>query len=214
MSGASLPCEVFLSASRRISRGLRAAAFRAGLRLGRFPVDELEWPSARMAGWDAGKNERVGEGSPTMRRWFVGWLPTVTLLGCIGPEETQYLSCIPRPASIEARAYDWHDPFPDENAGPDTVSRPRSFLEPRSDPRKAYDLRFFSALHPHAGRAQVAPGPRWPGHGAPGMVAQPGMLPAYDHSPLVVPPLPREGPIAVSPAVRYSATQYPAVVPH
>jgi hypothetical protein len=107
------------------------------------------------------------EGSSGMDRR--GWVVVLAfgLTGCVGPRETQYLSCVPRPPDVEARSWDWHDPFPDESAGPDTVTRPRSFVEPRSDTRKNFDLRFLQAAHPTAGRTQLAPGPAWPGYGTP-----------------------------------------------
>ena len=120
---------------------------------------------------------------------------TLALAGCVGPRETQYLSCIPRPPQVEARSYDYHDPFPDENAGPETVTRPRSFVEPRTDTRKNYDLRFLQAAHPTAGRTQFAHGPVWPGYGSPSVVTGPVYAP------------PPSGPIA------YPGTMYPGVLP-
>lgn len=93
--------------------------------------------------------------------------------GCVGPAETQFLSVTPRRPDIEARSYDWHDPFPDENSGPDTATRPRSFVEPRSDTRKLFDLRFFEAHHPTAARGQLVRGPQS------GVIASP--LPNYPY---------------------------------
>jgi hypothetical protein len=97
----------------------------------------------------------------TVRRWTLRLAPLmIGLGGCIGPAETQHLSCIPRRPDIEARSYDWHDPFPDENSGPDTATRPRAFVEPRSDTRKLFDLRFFEAHHPTAARGQLVRAPQ------------------------------------------------------
>jgi hypothetical protein len=132
-----------------------------------------------------------------MSRRELGVVIVLGMAGCIGPRETQYLSCIPRRPDVEARSYDYHDPFPDENAGPETVTRPRSFVEPRSDTRKTFDLRFLQAMHPTAGRTQLAPGPAWPGYGPSNVVSGNGFAPA--------PASP--GPIA------YPGTMYPNVVP-
>jgi hypothetical protein len=116
-----------------------------------------------------------------MSRW-TGTLLALMMAGggCIGPAETQFLSCYPRRPDVEARSYDWHDPFPEERIGPDTATRPRSFVEPRSDSRKQFDLRFFEAHHPSASRASLVrnrPLPPWNGQ-AP-VVASP--LPSYPY---------------------------------
>ncbi len=92
-----------------------------------------------------------------MDRWWAMLLLLGTG-GCVGPYETRFLSCFQRRPDVEARSYDAHDPFPDESAGPDTYSRPRSFVEPRGDTRKTLDLRFLQAMHPTAGQPQYARG--------------------------------------------------------
>lgn len=145
-----------------------------------------------------------------MRGWIVRGLAVLALSGCVGPEETRYLSCVPRPPEIETRAYDWHDPFPDETAGPDTITRPRAFLEPRTDTRKTFDLRFFSAMHPLAGQGTLVRGPRGPGYGSasrgavlPRPPAPQAAGPVYPSLPPTAVPLtpvpPVAGPIAVGP---------------
>jgi len=95
------------------------------------------------------------------------------LAGCVGPEETQFLSVYERNSTVEARSYDWHDPFPDERAGPDTASRPLAFSDPRSDTRKNLDLRFLQAMHPSAGQPQYAGLPAVRGPAVPGPYGQP-----------------------------------------
>ncbi|HUQ72228.1 MAG TPA: hypothetical protein VM165_22060 [Planctomycetaceae bacterium] len=113
----------------------------------------------------------------TCPRWTSGlWTLMIALGGCVGRGETQFLGCAPRRPDVEARSYDWHDPFPDEDAGPGTASRPRSFVEPRSDTRKLFDLRFFEAHHPTAARGQLVHG-SYP-YGAP-VAASP--LPNYPY---------------------------------
>lgn len=88
--------------------------------------------------------------------------------GCVGPEETQFLSLYERNPTVEARSYDWHDPFPDERVGPDTATRPLAFNEPRSDTRKNLDLRFLQAMHPSAGQPHYAGLPAVQGPAVPG----------------------------------------------
>jgi hypothetical protein len=94
-----------------------------------------------------------------MNRW--AWLAgIVTCTGCISPRDTQFLSWYARPVNVEARAFEYHDPFPDESAGPDTATRPHAYLEPRSDTRKEFELRVLQAYHPAAGGPQYARGPQ------------------------------------------------------
>ena len=68
------------------------------------------------------------------------------LVGC-GLPETRYLTCIPRPPAIEAQSYDLHDPFPDEDLGPATYTRPRGFMQPRTESRKNLDQRLLKAKY-------------------------------------------------------------------
>jgi hypothetical protein len=55
------------------------------------------------------------------------------------------------PSDVEARSYTYHDPFPDEVAGPQTFNRPRVFDEPRTDTFKDYAKRNIRAAYgiPH-----------------------------------------------------------------
>ena len=105
------------------------------------------------------------------RRWAI--LLWLGLGGCVGPEETRFLTCFQRPASVEARSYDAHDPFADESAGPDTYTRPRAFVDPRTDTRKNQDFRFLQAMHPAAGNPQYAGGPVPAGPAVPGRGGRP-----------------------------------------
>lgn len=103
-----------------------------------------------------------------MRRWWAMSACGLFFAGCIGPQETRLLTCNMRDLNVEARSYDSHDPFADENSGPDTFSRPRSFVEPRSDSRKALNMRQLAAMYPNAGNTMFARGPQplWPVPGA------------------------------------------------
>ena len=85
-----------------------------------------------------------------------GWLLIVLVLaGCQNTQETRFLSWFPRPAAQESRSYDLHDPFPDENIGPNTFTRPRGFIVPRTEQRKTNDLRFLQAAREFAPRTQA-----------------------------------------------------------
>ncbi len=95
------------------------------------------------------------------------------MAGCRGTQETQYLKITPRPAQAEIQSYNIHDPFPDEDAGPNTFTRPRAFMVPRTDTRKDYDLRYLKAAYgfpqqryalfnnPTGGTAQYPVQPLW-----------------------------------------------------
>lgn len=67
------------------------------------------------------------------------------LVGCNGPQQRFFAWC-QRDLRTEARTYEFHDPYPDEVAGPDTDTRPRTFQEPRSDTRKDFDLRLLLSM--------------------------------------------------------------------
>lgn len=98
------------------------------------------------------------------REWLVVALLMASGLGC---QETRFLSCQPREARLEARSYDLHDPFPDEQIGPETYVRPPAFLEPRSETRKSFELRNLLASGGVVPPAQ----PYWPS--APSMAGAP-----------------------------------------
>ncbi len=89
--------------------------------------------------------------------WMIAlmWTCGMGLCGCMQTQETRFLSCIPRPPAVEARSYDLHDPFADENAGPQTFTRPRAFTEPRKNTRKANDLRFLQSAREFSPRTQA-----------------------------------------------------------
>ena len=76
----------------------------------------------------------------------IGMFVILMVSGC-GTPETRWLSVRPRPVRDEVASYKWHDPFPDEEAGPKTFNRPRTFLEPRSDAQKSFDLRYIKAAY-------------------------------------------------------------------
>lgn len=67
--------------------------------------------------------------------------------GSVGCVETRWLNWNPRPAAEEVKSYDLHDPYPDESIGPDTHTRPRAFLQPRSEPYRNDELRFLRSMY-------------------------------------------------------------------
>lgn len=72
--------------------------------------------------------------------------------------QTRLPTLYPRDPRLERRLYEFHDPFPDENLGPETSGRPRSFSVPRTEPRRALEFRMLQGLRPEAEPS----GPRLP----------------------------------------------------
>ncbi len=128
-----------------------------------------------------------------MRSWWAMSACGLIFAGCIGPQEMRLLTCNMRDLNVEARSYDSHDPFADESSGPETFSRPRTFVEPRSDSRKALNMRQLSAMYPNAGNTIFARGPQplWRLPGSTVLVPQPGAMASspvpWSTSPNVVP---------------------------
>lgn len=99
---------------------------------------------------------------------FTGSVLTVLLLcatGCTatGPCQRMHAWCR-RDLRTESKYYSLHDPFPDEVAGPDTATRPRTFEEPRSDTRRDFDLRLLLSM---SGQPQSPTMASRPLHGSP-----------------------------------------------
>lgn len=78
------------------------------------------------------------------------------LCGCAGDPYLKVPSLAPRSASAERRASQYHDPFPDDQMGPKTFSRPRDFQVPRTTTRQSSELRSLHMLGPDEA---VAPPP-------------------------------------------------------
>jgi hypothetical protein len=75
----------------------------------------------------------------------LGW-GCLAVCGCINPFNTRLPTLDTPPAPVEKRSYSIHDPFPDEVLGPDTMTRPRGFNEPRSETRQALESRALLGL--------------------------------------------------------------------
>ncbi len=70
------------------------------------------------------------------------------LSGCMTDPYLKWPSIAPRSASAERRAAEYHDPFPDDQMGPKTFSRPRDFQAPRTTTRQSAELRSLHMLGP------------------------------------------------------------------
>jgi hypothetical protein len=66
-------------------------------------------------------------------------------MGCVSPLNTRYPMVVHRPAEMERREAQVHDPYPDSKFGPDTGVRPLGYNEQRSEPQRAKD-RYFTAI--------------------------------------------------------------------
>jgi hypothetical protein len=64
-------------------------------------------------------------------------LALLALAGCPNPANTRFPTLAPRPPAVERQSFQRHDPFPNENLGPETFTRPREFQEQREEPRRA-----------------------------------------------------------------------------
>jgi hypothetical protein len=73
-------------------------------------------------------------------------LAVLVFQGCMSVRMPQFLAGCRRDLRTESRLYEFHDPFPHETAGPDTVTRPLAFVEPRSDTRQDFDLRMLLSM--------------------------------------------------------------------
>jgi|SaaInlStandDraft_1057018.scaffolds.fasta_scaffold32691_2 hypothetical protein len=83
-------------------------------------------------------------------------------VGCVTPFNTKTPQVVHRPAEMERREAQVHDPYPDATFGPDTGFRPLGYTEQRSEPQRAKD-RFYTSMlrsqnsNPHAPQTMNAP---------------------------------------------------------
>jgi hypothetical protein len=92
------------------------------------------------------------------------------LAGCASPYTTRLPTVGINPPLAEKRAYERHDPFPNERIGPDTQTRPLGFVDPRTEDRKALEGRMLNALQPE--NASPFPTPPMSGMNYPEAVPQ------------------------------------------
>ncbi len=86
------------------------------------------------------------------------WVMLVTLasglVGCLTPHTTRFPTCRIASPWAERQSLGHHDPLPDRSLGPDTDSRPREFLDGRTQTRQAIE----GNLMPNAVPGPVPPG--------------------------------------------------------
>ncbi len=86
----------------------------------------------------------------TVNFGLIGCLMTMSV-GCVTPFNTELPQVAPTPPPIERAKYRLHDPFADEDAGPDTFTRPPSFQEQRAEPRRTLEGRTMLGADPFLG---------------------------------------------------------------
>ena len=77
--------------------------------------------------------------------------------GCMTPWNTRFPTFYRDPPEVERQSYERFDPFPDEELGPDTMTRPRSFIDQRDMPRRAAEGRMWQGAEPQLGPAAPLP---------------------------------------------------------
>lgn len=63
--------------------------------------------------------------------------------GCLNPAFTRMPNCQVPNLFAERNSIERFDPFPSEEIGPETFSRPLSYVKQRSEPRRDAELRTF-----------------------------------------------------------------------
>lgn len=81
------------------------------------------------------------------------------LSGCLSPWTTRFPTAQPRHPLVEKKSYEFHDPFPERAAAPDTENRPRGFENARAAPRRAVEGAMLRGMpqHPEPLPAQPLP---------------------------------------------------------
>jgi len=97
-----------------------------------------------------------------IRLWMAG-LTAGFLLSCTGclihPAHTRLPELSVGTLSQQRRLAEYHDPFPEETAGPDLEVRPSGFSRPRTESRRATELRGLKLLNPGDPLPESAGGP-------------------------------------------------------
>src|SRR3712207_9149809 len=78
------------------------------------------------------------------------------LAGCITPWNTRLPTFEPRPPALERRSFQVHDPFPEDDIGPETMVRPREFREPRDETRRATEGRDRKSTRLNSSHANIS----------------------------------------------------------
>ena len=68
------------------------------------------------------------------------------LSGCMNPYNTRFPTLWTAHPQSELQAFQQQDPFPDPDMAPGTESRPRAFIRPRNEARRAAEQRILQGL--------------------------------------------------------------------
>lgn len=106
-----------------------------------------------------------------MSRWWskaVGGGLVCLVAGCAHGGNTRLPVLDPPDPDIEKQSYRFHDPYPDEDVGPETSHRPREFVRQRTEPRRAAEQRALMGVpapySPYSDPA-LPPAPEYPSGG-------------------------------------------------
>lgn len=65
----------------------------------------------------------------------------LSLAGCVSPTETRLPTAMPRHPQVEKQSYEFNDPYPSVDLGPDMHASPHGFAQPRPEPRRNQEVR-------------------------------------------------------------------------
>ena len=77
-------------------------------------------------------------------------LALATVIGCVHDPRMRFPQLLPRHPEAERQASEYHDPFPDDTAGPSVSNRPLGFQQQRTSTRRAAELRGVHLLDPNS----------------------------------------------------------------
>jgi hypothetical protein len=84
----------------------------------------------------------------TLTVWLILIVLVAVSSGCVNPMNTSMPTFQPAHPRVEGVRYRLHDPFADENLGPETVTRPPSFQDQRAEPRQSLEGRTLLGVDP------------------------------------------------------------------
>ncbi len=102
-----------------------------------FPRNLIAFP--RAGKWERDSGLEAGMSIFDRNTALVIPLGLCLLAGCVTPWNTQMPTPYAGPPAWETRRNERYDPFARSDLGPDTMSRPREYMDPRSSPRQSKD---------------------------------------------------------------------------
>ena len=95
------------------------------------------------------------------RVWIViGW--TLSLAGCLNPNFVRMPNLAASTPPADRTSLERFDPFPDEEAAPDTFTRPPSYVQQRTEARRSAQQRLlFGAPQSTAPSGPLLPSAAW-----------------------------------------------------